>query len=33
MPSTRRSMRRQWGEALKAVITFVVLAVGGNLIG
>jgi hypothetical protein len=24
---------RQWGEAIKAVMTFVVLAVGGNLIG
>lgn len=24
--------RRQWGEAIKAIITFAVLAVGGNLI-
>ncbi|MGW9333504.1 hypothetical protein [Bosea sp. NPDC055594] len=24
---------RQWGEAIKAVITFAVLAVGGNLLG
>lgn len=24
---------RQWGEALKAILTFIVLSVGGSLIG
>lgn len=24
---------RQWGEATKAIVTFAILAVGGNLIG